>query len=128
MPRRESFAAAALATFFLALFLRIFHIWQIRRAPFFTVLMGDSRGYDLWAQRIAGGDWLGADVFYQAPLYPYFLGTIYTFAGRDLMVVRLVQALLGSISCVLLGLAARRLWSRPAGLAAGIMLALYAPA
>ena len=28
-------------------------------APFFSVLMGDSHGYDEWAQRIAGGDWLG---------------------------------------------------------------------
>ena len=81
VPRQESFAAAAVATFFLALIFRIFHLWQIRRAPFFSVLMGDSRGYDLWAQRIAGGDWLGTDVFYQAPLYPYFLGTIYV-AGR----------------------------------------------
>lgn len=90
--------------------------------------MGDSRGYDLWAQRIAGGDWLGNDVFYQAPLYPYFLGTIYALAGRDLVVVRLVQALVGSISCVFLGLAARQLWSRPAGIVAGLMLALYAPA
>ena len=90
--------------------------------------MGDSRGYDLWAQRIAGGDWLGADVFYQAPLYPYFLGTIYTFAGHDLLIVRLVQAVVGSTSCVLLGLAARRLWSSRVGLAAGVMLACYAPA
>jgi tetratricopeptide (TPR) repeat protein/4-amino-4-deoxy-L-arabinose transferase-like glycosyltransferase len=128
VPRPESFAAAAFATFFLALILRIFHLWQIRRAPFFAVLMGDSRGYDLWAQRIAGGDWLGTDVFYQAPLYPYFLGTIYALAGRDLLIVRLAQAIVGSTSCVLLGLAARRLWSRQAGLAAGLMLALYAPA
>jgi hypothetical protein len=44
---------------------------QIRSAPFFTVLMGDSHGYDEWAQRIAGGEWLGHEVFYQAPLYPY---------------------------------------------------------
>ena len=128
VPRQESFAAAALATFFLALIVRIFHLWQIRRAPFFSVLMGDSRGYDLWAQRIAGGDWLGADVFYQAPLYPYFLGTIYALTGHDLVAVRIVQAIVGSTSCLLLGFAARRLWSRRAGLAAGVMLALYAPA
>jgi tetratricopeptide (TPR) repeat protein len=106
----------------------MFHLWQIRRAPFFSVLMGDSRGYDLWAQRIAGGDWLGTDVFYQAPLYPYFLGTIYALAGHDLVVVRMVQAMVGSASCVFLGLAAHRLWSRQAGLASGVMLALYAPA
>jgi tetratricopeptide (TPR) repeat protein len=101
---------------------------QIRRAPFFTILMGDSRGYDEWARRIAGGDWLGHDVFYQAPLYPYFLGAIYAVAGRHLLLVRIVQALVGSASCVLLADAGRRFFSRAAGIAAGFMLALYAPA
>ena len=54
--------------------------------------MGDSRGYDEWARRIAAGDWLGRDVFYQAPLYPYLLGVIYAVAGRHLLLVRIVQA------------------------------------
>src|SRR5581483_4163535 len=90
--------------------------------------MGDSRGYDEWARRIAGGDWIGRDVFYQAPLYPYFLGVIYAVAGRSLLAVRVCQAIVGSCSCVLLAAAARRLFSPAAGLAAGLMLALYAPA
>src|SRR5581483_8265785 len=90
--------------------------------------MGDSRGYDEWARRIAGGDWIGRDVFYQAPLYPYFLGVIYAVAGRSLLAVRVCQAIVGSCSCVLLAAAARRLFSPAAGLIAGLMLALYAPA
>lgn len=108
--------------------MRLIHVWQIRKAPFFDVLMGDSRGYDEWAQRIAGGEWIGRDVFYQAPLYPYFLGTIYAIAGRSLLLVRICQACVGASSCVLLGAAARRWFSPRAGLAAGLMLALYAPA
>ena len=97
--------------------------------------MGDSHGYDEWAQRIAAGDWLGHEVFYQAPLYPYLLGVIYAVAGRHLLLVRIVQALIGSASCALLALAAARLFSgasaesgRRAGITAGLMLALYAPA
>jgi len=66
-------------------------------------------------------------VFYQAPLYPYFLGTIYAIAGRSLLLIRVCQAVLGSISCVLLGLAGRRLFSPKVGLIAGLGLALYAP-
>src|SRR6266850_2624117 len=120
--------AAAAAIFALALAGRLVHVWQIRRAPFFTVLMGDARAYDEWAQRIARGDWLGHEVFYQAPLYPYFLGTLYTIAGRDLLVVRLCQAIIGSLACVLLGLAASRFFSKQAGVIAGVALALYAPA
>jgi tetratricopeptide (TPR) repeat protein len=126
----------ALAIFGVALLVRLVHVWQIRRSPFFSLLMGDSRGYDEWARRIAGGDWLGHEVFYQAPLYPYLLGVVYAVAGRHLLLVRLVQALIGSASCALLALAAARLFSershpalgRRAGIAAGLMLALYAPA
>ena len=120
--------ATASAIFAIALAVRLAHIWQIRQAPFFTILMGDSRAYDEWAQRIARGDWLGREVFYQAPLYPYLLGTFYAIAGRDLFMVRVAQAVIGSVSCVLLGLAGCRLFSRRAGVIAGLGLALYAPA
>jgi tetratricopeptide (TPR) repeat protein len=125
---RGGFGGPAVAIFAVALAVRLVHLWQIRRAPFFTVLLGDSRAYDEWAQRIAGGDWIGHEVFYQAPLYPYCLGLLYAIGGRHLLLVRVVQALLGSVACVFLGLAARRLFSVRAGLAAGLMLALYAPA
>jgi tetratricopeptide (TPR) repeat protein len=119
----------ALAIFGVALAVRLVHVWQIRRSPFFALLMGDSRGYDEWAQRIAAGDWLGTEVFYQAPLYPYLLGVIYRLAGRDLLLVRIVQAIIGAGSCALLALAAARLFSRRAiGITAGLMLAFYAPA
>ena len=100
----------------------------MRGTPYFTVLMGDARGYDQWAQRLAGGDWVGTDVFYQAPLYPYFLGVVYAFAGHDLLAVRVVQALVGSLSAVLVGMAGARLFSARAGLIAGLGLAIYAPA
>jgi 4-amino-4-deoxy-L-arabinose transferase-like glycosyltransferase len=133
----------AFAIFAVALLVRLVHVWQIHRAPFFSLLMGDSHGYDEWARRISAGDWFGHEVFYQAPLYPYLLGVIYAIAGRHLLLVRIVQAIIGSASCSLLALAAARLFSRRAvlrhaqdgpepgrraGIAAGLMLALYAPA
>jgi tetratricopeptide (TPR) repeat protein len=127
-PAPDRFGWAACAIFAIALGVRLIHVWQIRKAPFFSVLMGDSRAYDEWAQQIARGDWVGHEVFYQAPLYPYFLGTLYAIAGRDLLMVRMWQAIIGSLACVFLGLAGRRFFSRPTGLIAGSMLALYAPA
>lgn len=114
--------------FLVALGVRLIHVWQIRRTPFFDVLMGDANGYDLWARRLAAGDWVGSDVFYQAPLYPYFLGVLYAIFGRDLLVVRIVQAVIGSASCALLGLAGARFFSPRVGLIAGLGLALWAPA
>jgi tetratricopeptide (TPR) repeat protein len=114
--------------FVIALVVRLIHVWQMRESPFFSVLLGDSHGYDEWARRIATGEWLGTDVFYQAPLYPYFLGAIYTLLGRDLFVVRVSQVIVGALSCATLSMAAERLFSRRAGLIAGLGLAFYAPA
>jgi tetratricopeptide (TPR) repeat protein len=125
---RAPFVRPALLVLAVAAAARLVHVWQISKAPFFSTLMGDARGYDAWAQRIAGGQWWGGEVFYQAPLYPYFLGTLYAFFGRDLFMVRVVQALLGAASCALLGAAAARLFGRTVGLIAGLALALYAPA
>jgi tetratricopeptide (TPR) repeat protein len=118
----------AAVIFLVALTVRLVHLWQMRAAPVFSVLMGDARSYDEWAQQIAAGDWVGNEVFYQAPLYPYVLGAIYSTLGRDLFVVRVIQAVVGAAACTMLGLAAARLFSRRVGLVAGLGLALYAPA
>src|SRR5450755_2921721 len=90
-----SFWRGALCVFAVALAIRLLHIWLLQRAPFFSLLMGDSKSYDVWAQKIAAGDWLGTEVFNQAPLYPYFLGVLYTLFGRDFLLVRICQGLIG---------------------------------
>src|SRR2546429_8814030 len=121
--RQSNFAPAAFVIFAVAFTLRIIHIWQMRNAPFFTLLMGDARGYDEWAQRIAAGDWIGRDVFYQAPLYPYFLASLYWIAGRSPALVRIAQAAIRSCSCALIAPAARPLLTARARLPAGLAAA-----
>jgi tetratricopeptide (TPR) repeat protein len=118
----------AAVVFLVAVTVRLAHLWAFRHTPLFDVLLGDARAYDAWGQRLAAGDWMGTDVFYQAPLYPYFLGVIYAIAGHDLLALRVVQALVGGASAVLLARAAERLFSRPVAWVAGLGLALYAPA
>jgi tetratricopeptide (TPR) repeat protein len=118
---------AYLLVWALAFLIRAIYLWQVRHSPEFSLLVGDAVTYDGWASRIANGDWLGEGVFYQAPLYPYFLGALYTlFGGRDLLAVRLVQIVLGSGSCVLLARAGRSFFNKTAtGLLAGVLLAVY---
>jgi tetratricopeptide (TPR) repeat protein len=132
LPRNERqparFVWKVIAVAAVALAVRLIYIWQIRQSAFFDVLMGDARRYDAWAAQIAAGDWIGEGVFYQAPLYPYVLGTLYAITGRNLLGARLCQALVGAAACVLLALAGRRLYSERVGLIAGLGLALYAPA
>src|SRR5689334_17382709 len=77
-PLALPFAAVALV----AGLVRALYLVQLRGSLPVQVLIGDARAYDAWAWRIASGDWLGDEVFYQAPLYPYFLGAIYRFAGH----------------------------------------------
>jgi tetratricopeptide (TPR) repeat protein len=122
------FLPFAVGIFLVSLTVRLVHLFQIRRAPFFALLMGDARSYHVWAERLAAGDWIGGEVFYQAPLYPYFLGLVYSLAGQSPTIVRLCQAIIGSLACVWIALAAWRLFSKAAGIAAGLMLAFYGPA
>ena len=118
----------ALVIFAVAFGLRGLYLIQIQSIPLFYHLAGDGRTYDEWAQRIASGDWLGSGVFYQAPLYPYFLAFWQTLFGHNLWVIRMIQAVLGSVSCVLIYFAGEKLFSRAIGIAAGLLLAFYAPA
>ena len=112
----------------LALGLRLVYLAELRDTPLFAVLIGDGQQYDAWARRIADGQWLGTEVFYQTPLYPYILAIVYSIAGHSPMAVRLLQAVGGSAACVLLALAGRRFVGDRAGLAAGLLLAVYPPA
>jgi tetratricopeptide (TPR) repeat protein len=110
-----------------AFLIRLLYLVEIDSIPLFYNLAGDGRTYDEWAQKIAGGDWLGQGVFYQAPLYPYFLGFLQVILGHNLWLIRLIQVALGAISCALIFKTGRSLFSRQAGIAAGLILACYGP-
>jgi len=77
---------------------------------------------------VAEGRGLGSEAMFRAPLYPWTLGVIYT-AGPDnrFFLVELFQHLLGAIACVFMYIAGREVFGRRAGIAAGIIAALYGP-
>jgi tetratricopeptide (TPR) repeat protein len=140
-PGAREFRVSLLIVFLAALLVRVAYLWELRDADVSRILVGDAYLYDRWAREIARGDWLGDTVFYQAPLYPYFLGVLYSLlpagagvsvapgaAAPAVVVARLVQALLGASACVLLALAGRSFFSPAVGLIAGGVLAVYAPA
>lgn len=116
------------AIFLIALGIRLVYLFEIIDQPVTSILLGDAESYDAWAQEIVRQGWVGERTFYQAPFYPYFLALIYTIGSRDFILVRLVQILIGSASCVLLASAGARFFNNKAGLLAGCLLALYAPA
>ncbi|MEE2673572.1 MAG: tetratricopeptide repeat protein [Myxococcota bacterium] len=117
-----------LTIFGFSLLLRGLQVWQVNDSVASDMILGDAQNYDARAREIASGDWIGDQVFYQAPLYSYFLAVVYRFVGDAPLVVRLVQMLLGATSCVFLAQAGWRFFGKPAGIAAGLLLAVYAPA
>jgi len=117
-----------LAIFIFALAMRLIYLSEIIDHPIISILLGDAESYDSWAQEIVQKGWIGERTFYQAPFYPYFLAFIYTIGARDFIIVRLVQIVIGSASCVLLAAAGARFFDKKSGYIAGLLLSLYAPA
>ncbi len=127
--RGQSIHVWALAVFLLAFILRVIHITAIyKTSPFFDVLPGDLGAYDRWAMRILEQGWLGKEVFYQDPLYPYLLALFYKIIGRDFFWLYMFQSFLGALTSMLLVVLGNRIFSRSAGIFGGLLYALYSPA
>lgn len=126
-PPRRSRRLLLWAVLALALALRLAHWGAVRGEPFFSWLVMDSQEYDRWAQEVAGGDWLGSQVFFQAPLYPYFLAIVYSIFGRSLDAVYLLQILFAAAGCYALYRAGREMAGEGVGLAAAGLAAVYGP-
>ena len=86
--------------------------------PLFLVLVAEAGEYADMARGLGGG-WMESP----APLYPHVLAAV----GVDPSLVRVVQAMLGALSCAILWLAGRAVWSPVPALAAGLTAAFYGP-
>ena len=120
-----------LLLFAAALALRLCYLWEIADNPFFTSPVVDAYTYTQQARLIAEGHWFDytPDAFWQPPLYPWFLGAVGKLAGEHFMLVaRLIQAVGGACTCLLVYLLGQRLFSRQIGLLGGALLAGYGPA
>jgi tetratricopeptide (TPR) repeat protein len=123
VPRRRT-----LALFAVALVLRLVYVAEIRSLPWFDVPIVDGANYLRLARVIAGGSLLGGPgAFWQPPLYPYFLAALLRLFGEHLACVYVVQAVLGACSCVLVHAVGLRIFGPRAAMAAGLVMAFYAP-
>ena len=119
----------ALGVFVVALALRLWVVQSFNaHHPQAATPVIDEAAYDAWARRIAAGDWIGEDVFFQEPLYSYWLGVLYWIGGASLEVARVTQALVGALTALAVLLLTRRLFGPVAGWIASLGFALYRPA
>jgi tetratricopeptide (TPR) repeat protein len=115
----------------LALALRIPYLIQIQSWPFFNSPILDSRTQYKWATILLNSHGIGnGEVVAKAPLYPYFLAFHQWLVGAGppgLFSAHLGQLVLGAFTCGLVYLLGRRAFGEPAGIAAGLLAALYSP-
>ncbi|MFZ1946164.1 MAG: glycosyltransferase family 39 protein [bacterium] len=121
----------AVAIFLVALAFRAAYLYEAGQRPDFQVFYMDEE-YNLeWAKSLATGVWtapydqLREAPYFRAPLYSYFLAGLFRLFGVNTLLARLIQILLGSLSCALAYALATKCLGRRAGLVAGVLCSLY---
>ncbi len=110
-----------------ALFVQLLYLAEGGRDPSFREPVVDAATYHELAQDIASGRGGPPSAFWQPPLYPYLLAVTYRVLGVNIVAAKVIQALVAAASCVLTWWLGRRVFGASAGLAAGLVLALYGP-
>jgi len=122
--RRDWFLFAAIVAS--AFCLRLIYLLQFRHNPLFAYPMMDPSYNDQWARAFAEGrSFMDGEPYFRAPLYAWFLGFCYKIFGPGYLAPRIVQALLGAVSCGLIFFVARYFYSRTAAAAAGFVAASF---
>jgi len=124
----EQFRKALLvpAVIFLVAFgVRIINLEIIKDNPFYNHPIMDEEYHDGWAQEIAAGRLFKNVPFYRTPAYPYFLGLIYALFGHGYYMPRLIGIIIGSLSCVLIYLIGKEVFSHKVGLTASLLASFY---
>jgi tetratricopeptide (TPR) repeat protein len=95
--------------------------------PYYSIVSMDSAVYLNWAQVILEEGWLGTEIFYRAPFYPYLLSIIFWFAPNNLLAVYIMQLGMGICSVVLIYSIGKRIYCERAGLIAAGFSLVYSP-
>lgn len=104
---------------------RLIYFSEILHSPYGNNLALDSLIHHDWAVKLSGGQWRHDEVFFRAPLYPYFLGVIYALSNNSQTAAKLIQMVLGSLSCFLVYCIAKRIFNYKVALIALIVSSFY---
>jgi Tfp pilus assembly protein PilF len=125
---RNSFkndAWVIIGIFVFAFAIRFIYLHEMKSSPLFDTPTMDAEYHDQWAQSILKGKDFTNGVFFRAPLYPYFLAVAYKLFGHNYFSVRLIQFIIGSLSCVLVYILGSKIFNRRVAVIAGVMASLY---
>lgn len=110
-----------------ALAVRAYAMWRLGSLPISATPQLDSLEYLTWARQIAEHGFAWPPYPEHAPGYPFFAGALLAMSGGSLMVIRIVQSILGAVTCVLTARVAARTLTPAAYLPAGLLMAVYGP-
>ncbi len=114
-----------LILFLFSLLMRTVYIMEQKKSPLFTCPIIDAAyNFDL-AKAVLSDSSKIPEVFFRPPLYPFFLAFLLRISGGNLFTVRFFQAIIGSISVVFVFLIAERVFSKKAGIMAGVMASFF---
>jgi 4-amino-4-deoxy-L-arabinose transferase-like glycosyltransferase len=111
----------------LALILRFLALSGLKETVYFDSLLIDERVYHGWAKKIADGTFMSDSVYEFAPLPAYLMAFVYKLFTPDFLYVRVMNIVLGVLSCFLVYLIGRELKNRSAGLLACLIASVYEP-
>lgn len=110
----------------LAVRLIFFFLYKNNNPLFYHPIM-DAKYHHEWALEILSGNFWGDDVFFRAPLYPYFLAFLYKISGSSIALAVFFQQLIGTGTAVVIYLLARQFFLPRVSILAGLAAALYWP-
>jgi 4-amino-4-deoxy-L-arabinose transferase-like glycosyltransferase len=122
-----AFAIPALV-FVTALVVRISYLWESSDNPTFLAPIVDMDRHHLAATAAVSSDTI--DPIFQAGrpyFYPLFLSAVYYIFEASITHAKAIQAVLGSITCLLTLSLGARVFGRSVGILAGIITAFYGP-
>jgi 4-amino-4-deoxy-L-arabinose transferase-like glycosyltransferase len=117
----------AAGIFALALAVRTLYLWESSANPSFDAPVVDSFNYHIRAKSLADGAGMRDDYFTYGLFYQGFLALVYFVSGSSILFARVVQVVLGSVTCAITFRLGRRVFGHRVGLAAGVITALYGP-
>ncbi len=117
----------AAAVFAFAITVRAVYLYQSSDNPTFYAPVVDSLTYEQMAITLVDEGKLTDDFSWQPIFYPMMLAGVYKLSGSIILPVKVIQAVLGAATCVLVFFLGKRLFSVKGGLIAAAITAAYMP-
>ena len=90
-----------------------------------TVVWGDAVAYENLATGLVEGKGFGGGTSYDLPGYPLFLAIVYSIFGHTHLIVHMLQAFIGALTCIVIYYIGKSVLNKKIGILSASIAALY---